>query len=462
MPSIPQQLSEQNTRIETLGPHFFSRVSEKEWVEDERDIRDAAPRLKFSIELSATGLGMNNIFSPVLKVCADLDALGRFDVNNTENEQPKEIGSATISMVEMHFQKPEDNFRICTIEQLDIDTGDNLIDTQAFATMLRRIQRLCMEIRAEHLGIKGNESHSWSSGLLKQAGFNLCECELLYKNVKAEFQLCMDLPALSNHSPASKEEDYRMDSSAIADTTSDAKAAESTQTATSIADAGDRGPKKKYCSHWILNGVCAYMQVGCRYKHEIPLDKETRTLIVGGAKIPAWFRESPGWSSWLQQVKPEEREELCGRGRHEDVSMAQPSGRRSDRSGSHVSSRGGRATSTTTTRNPATLGPYAVEPPHENHDQTSIAPEMATETSRAEPSSVTKIESTEAVKTTAGRRPDREIYRRSRGPMLASGSLKMRGPMEERSEGKDGNFQEQAKGRGQGRGRHRRPASGTH
>ena len=364
-------------------------------------------------------------------------------------------------MVEMHFQKPEINFRICTIERLEIDTGNKLIDTQAFATMLRRIQRLCMEVRAEHLGIKGGESLPWSSGLLKHAGFNLCECELLYKNVKAEYQLCIDLPTLSNDPPASKEADYRRDSSAIADTISDVAAAENTQTAASIADTGDSGPKKKYCTHWILNGVCAYMQVGCKYKHEIPLDKETWKSIVGGAKIPGWFRESPGWSSWLQQVRPEERDALCGYGRQKDVSMAQPSGRRSDRSSSHISSRRGKATSTTTTRDTPRLGLYTVESPHENHDQTSIASEMETETSRAEPSSDTKIESTEAVKTIASRRPDREIYVRSRGPMPSSGS-KMRGPIEERSEVKDGNVQEQAKGRGQGRGRRGKPDSGTH
>lgn len=44
-------------------------------------------------------------------------------------------------------------------------------------------------------------------------------------------------------------------------------------------------PKKEYCMYWIRRGECDYMQSGCRYKHEMPLDEETRQRI-GLREIP--------------------------------------------------------------------------------------------------------------------------------------------------------------------------------
>ena len=45
--------------------------------------------------------------------------------------------------------------------------------------------------------------------------------------------------------------------------------------------------KKVYCTYWIQTGNCNYMQEGCKYKHEIPIDEETRRAIG--------FREPPNW-----------------------------------------------------------------------------------------------------------------------------------------------------------------------
>lgn len=45
--------------------------------------------------------------------------------------------------------------------------------------------------------------------------------------------------------------------------------------------------KKVYCTYWIQTGNCNYMQEGCKYKHEIPKDEETRRAIG--------FREFPNW-----------------------------------------------------------------------------------------------------------------------------------------------------------------------
>ena len=56
-----------------------------------------------------------------------------------------------------------------------------------------------------------------------------------------------------------------------------------------MAKKGTMG-KKIYCTYWIQTGNCNYMQEGCRYKHEIPKDPETRRAI-GFREFPNWPRE---------------------------------------------------------------------------------------------------------------------------------------------------------------------------
>lgn len=51
----------------------------------------------------------------------------------------------------------------------------------------------------------------------------------------------------------------------------------------------DPDSKKIYCTYWLRNGECDYMQQGCRYKHEMP-DMETLKSI-GFLTIPRWYRE---------------------------------------------------------------------------------------------------------------------------------------------------------------------------
>lgn len=48
--------------------------------------------------------------------------------------------------------------------------------------------------------------------------------------------------------------------------------------------------KKVYCTYWIQTGNCNYMQEGCKYKHEIPKDDDTRRAI-GFREFPNWPRE---------------------------------------------------------------------------------------------------------------------------------------------------------------------------
>ena len=54
--------------------------------------------------------------------------------------------------------------------------------------------------------------------------------------------------------------------------------------------------KKVYCTYWIQTGNCNYMQEGCKYKHEIPKDEETRRAIG--------FREFPNWPKEEMPVRP--------------------------------------------------------------------------------------------------------------------------------------------------------------
>ncbi|KAL6721470.1 hypothetical protein ACLMJK_000573 [Lecanora helva] len=49
--------------------------------------------------------------------------------------------------------------------------------------------------------------------------------------------------------------------------------------------------RKEYCMKWVTSGECNYLQQGCKYKHEIPSDPETRARI-GIRKTPEWVRES--------------------------------------------------------------------------------------------------------------------------------------------------------------------------
>ena len=56
-----------------------------------------------------------------------------------------------------------------------------------------------------------------------------------------------------------------------------------------MAKKGTMG-KKVYCTYWIQTGNCNYMQEGCKYKHEIPKDEDTRRAI-GFREFPNWPRE---------------------------------------------------------------------------------------------------------------------------------------------------------------------------
>ncbi|KAI8266958.1 Chromatin remodeling factor mit1 [Colletotrichum sp. SAR 10_98] len=52
-------------------------------------------------------------------------------------------------------------------------------------------------------------------------------------------------------------------------------------------------PKKPkiYCDKWVHEGVCAFTQQGCKYKHEMPLDKATQHSLGLFHGLPTWWKK---------------------------------------------------------------------------------------------------------------------------------------------------------------------------
>lgn len=52
------------------------------------------------------------------------------------------------------------------------------------------------------------------------------------------------------------------------------------------------GPKREkvYCDKWVHDGVCAFAQQGCKYKHEMPTDVATQRALGLFHGLPAWYK----------------------------------------------------------------------------------------------------------------------------------------------------------------------------
>ncbi|KAK8018037.1 hypothetical protein PG991_007227 [Apiospora marii] len=48
---------------------------------------------------------------------------------------------------------------------------------------------------------------------------------------------------------------------------------------------------KIYCDKWVHEGVCAFTQQGCKYKHEMPFDKMTQHQLGLFHGLPAWWKK---------------------------------------------------------------------------------------------------------------------------------------------------------------------------
>ena len=309
--------SELTKMLESVGPHFFCQVFKEERFEGGGDDRDTASCGRYSVELSATGLGTTDIHFALPNVCTDLVITELFNADNTTKDLHKKIGSATVAVTEMRFQKLRDNYRSCMIESFDIKTGDALTEMGAFVALLRQLQSFCISHDTRHLAVLGIEE--WFTDFLALVGFKRCGCERVHEGVDVLPRLCMDLPIQPSGSPTLREEDTPMYSSPFREvvnvsTAAEKKEKENTQWTANLINFGNpqyrkMGDKKEYCTHWIMRGNCAYTHVGCRYKHEIPFDKKKR-YEIGVRKIPQWFKESELWYPWLQNAEGLEREDL--------------------------------------------------------------------------------------------------------------------------------------------------------
>ncbi|KAI5859733.1 hypothetical protein GGS23DRAFT_614750 [Durotheca rogersii] len=48
---------------------------------------------------------------------------------------------------------------------------------------------------------------------------------------------------------------------------------------------------KVYCDKWVHEGVCAFTQQGCKFKHEMPLDRATQHQLGLFHGLPAWWKK---------------------------------------------------------------------------------------------------------------------------------------------------------------------------
>ncbi|KAJ4396262.1 hypothetical protein N0V93_000481 [Gnomoniopsis smithogilvyi] len=58
-----------------------------------------------------------------------------------------------------------------------------------------------------------------------------------------------------------------------------------------VAGNGTGRREKVYCDKWIHDGTCAFTQQGCKFKHEMPMDKETQQSLGLFHGLPAWYRK---------------------------------------------------------------------------------------------------------------------------------------------------------------------------
>ena len=55
--------------------------------------------------------------------------------------------------------------------------------------------------------------------------------------------------------------------------------------------------KKEYCTFWLRNGDCDFMQQGCLYKHELPRTPD-EWVSIGFQHVPKWIKQSsPEWAT---------------------------------------------------------------------------------------------------------------------------------------------------------------------
>ncbi|RKF61602.1 putative c-x8-c-x5-c-x3-h type zinc finger protein [Erysiphe neolycopersici] len=67
-----------------------------------------------------------------------------------------------------------------------------------------------------------------------------------------------------------------------------------TSTRTKESESTTQRRKKVYCDKWVHEGVCAFTQVGCKFKHEMPTDRKTQIAVGLNHGFPNWYRRACG------------------------------------------------------------------------------------------------------------------------------------------------------------------------
>ncbi|KAI0098888.1 hypothetical protein GGR51DRAFT_565296 [Nemania sp. FL0031] len=76
---------------------------------------------------------------------------------------------------------------------------------------------------------------------------------------------------------------------------------------------GQRRPKI-YCDKWVHEGVCAFTQQGCKYKHEMPSDKFTQHQLGLFHGYPQWWKKHQADLARQREAPPSEAPNTSGQG----------------------------------------------------------------------------------------------------------------------------------------------------
>ncbi|KAJ1326398.1 hypothetical protein MN608_07845 [Microdochium nivale] len=83
---------------------------------------------------------------------------------------------------------------------------------------------------------------------------------------------------------------------------------------------------KIYCDKWVHEGVCAFTQQGCKFKHEMPLDRATQHQLGLFHGLPAWWKKQQSDAAKQNQHHHHHHQGPHQQLLHEPVYMLQPRG----------------------------------------------------------------------------------------------------------------------------------------
>lgn len=207
---------------------------------------------------------------------------------------------------------------------------------------------------------------------------------------------------------------------------------------------------KEYCSYWLRRGECDYMQSGCKYKHEMPVDEEVLQKC-GLREVPCWFKDSPEYEEYLQKTEELAMRRSASVNAEERVtSTAESSRQSSGRTGSMVSLQAaGRTLMTPATRPDARqLGSHTVRSPYGNYHQSIVMPQPDAKSARAGSRSAANTNATNGA---AVRQFKRQTYK-PLGPTPSSNGLSIRGAAGRSPKIKDEDVEKQPKSQAKNNG----------